>query len=73
MSERRVVLQVSLDSVEAAVVLFNSWIRSMEKPNASHQDKCDIPCLGKKTKGTGVVWVVTDWAAELQRCSCVTV
>lgn len=42
-------------------------------PSARHQDKCDVSCLGKKTKCTGIVWVVTVWAAELQRCSCITV
>lgn len=32
MSESRVVLQVTLDSVEATLVVFNSWKSGMEKP-----------------------------------------
>lgn len=70
MSESRVLLRVTLDSVKAAAVVFNSWRRGLEKPSASHGDKCDISCLGKKSKCSGVVWVVTAWAAGLQRCSC---
>lgn len=42
MSESRVVLQVTLDSAKAAVVVYNSCKSGMEKPSANHQDKCDI-------------------------------
>lgn len=42
MSENRVMLQVTLDGVEATLVIFISWKSGMENPRASHADKCGV-------------------------------
>lgn len=63
----------SLDSVKVIIVGFKSWKSEMEKYNASHQDKCEIPCLDKNNQVHQYRLVMTDWAAELQRSSCIMV